>query len=425
MSISNRPPQLIETPANITPMGISQFSMNKTINEPVTQFDFTINARTIINAVTTGRKILFNMQDLYGSSNPAQFSGRIERNNRIYETAKMSYTMHGRNNGVYLIEQPINFPAYKITTPKLRVRDVKVIMARIVKGTGVLLGPEIQRFRQDFTNDPDEDNWFFGEYGTKKEAIDALLVRYGQMQGYASGWFRWYIDIDGYLRIFKVGDGDFPRSRPEIEFSITHPNVFKIEIDETAENIKNDITVIGGESNTLRARAYNMDSIKRYGRRVADVMSDSSLLTMEQVQAEAQAQVEYLSQPIWVGTIEMAGFPRAEPGMGTYFPFDPQYADKKFIITAVRHSGSPGNYRTYLDYSTDENVIVIPNMSDIYDNIIKQRVKESAPVVATVTSVDKEENTVTVQPVGLMSGKLSAKQSSALASTGVLKARLI
>jgi hypothetical protein len=415
----------------INPEGITNFSMEKRVLEPLTQFSFTYNARAIPADLVNGTKIMYYLQDLFGASNPIMFRGRLEKNSQKSDPKSISYSITGRDNGLYLSEQPIMFPCYKVSTAKLRIRDFKQLFKRIIRGTGLSYGPEVNQFRQLFTNNPKDENWYCGEYSTKKDAIDMLLMRYGQLQGIPDNWYRWYVDSYGAIRIFnayaenKTTGQIYTPSRPIMQFSMEHLHAATITFESIAEAIKNDITIIGGPKNEYRCRLTNKESIKQHGRRVNPVIQDSTLITQTDVDNKAKETLARLSQEIYIGTVEMAGFPYAEPGIALKFLNSGQYADKTFIMTSVKHDGTPGSYRTTIGFSTDEFVIVNPNLSDMVEQIIKARTSTSAPALGDVVSVDEVNGTIEVTPQGSLSTNLTNKQNIAIATGGTLTARVM
>jgi len=402
----------------INPKGIANFKIEKRILEPATRFSLTLLTKGNPTNLKTGLKILFQMNDLYGSSNPAIVEGRIDTIHRTLTPEKSEYGIDGRDNGLFLDEQPIIFPCLNVMTGKYRTRSFQDILKRICKGTGVKIPGEVNIFKQNFTNKVEDKNHFCGEFKSKKDAIDYLLMRYGELNGLKTNWYRWYLDIEGYIRIFNA----YAVNRPTVEFYATNSKIFEINFEEVADRIKNDITVIGGENNSLRKRVYNIESINRYGRRVADVIQDSTLTTQKEVDERAKIELKKQSEEIFVATMKMTGYPHAECGLSVVFPAEPRYSDKRFIITSVVHEGRPGNYTTTIGMSTDENVIVNPNLSDIIKQMIENLSKINCPTIAEVKSVDNENKIVEVQPIGFMSKSIKNKQTSATAKGRNLKA---
>lgn len=402
----------------VNPRGISHFKIEKRVLEPVTRFDMVLKSKGNPSNLKTGLKLMFQLEDLYGSTNPALFTGRIDKIRRVINVNNSDYTIEGRDNGLFLAEQPIVFPCKNVLTDKDRTRTFLELLGRIVRGTGIRIPPEMQVFKQDFTNKIEDQNHFCGEFRSKKDAIDYLLMRYGELNELPKHWYRWYVDINSYLRVFNA----YAMNRPTAEFYSTNSRVEEIVFEEVADRVRNDITVIGGSENQFRKRLLNEESIKRYGRRVAEPISDSYLTTQTEVNKRAEDELKYRSEEIIVGHMNMLGFPSAECGLALNFPGDPRYSENVFIVTSVTHEGSPGNYKTNISFSTDENVIVNPNLTDIIHQMIENLKEVNCPVIGEVVGVNPSEKTIDVRPIGLLSSSIVKKQNTAIAKGGVLKA---
>jgi len=134
--------------------GISNFNVNKRIDLPVTTFDFDLLSKYNPPEIMPGRKVQYALKNLYGGTGDVLFNGRIEKIDDTFDVNRRIFNVSGRNVALYLEEQPFYAPCYKVTTGVNRTRNFQWLINRIVKGTGVKLGPEIQSYNQNFTNDP-------------------------------------------------------------------------------------------------------------------------------------------------------------------------------------------------------------------------------------------------------------------------------
>ncbi|MDH7506186.1 MAG: hypothetical protein QHH15_00520 [Candidatus Thermoplasmatota archaeon] len=415
--------------------GIDKFTVDKRIDLKVTEFTFDLLSKYNPVEILHGKKVQFQLKNLYGSyGGGVLFNGRIERIDDAIDENKRTFSVGGRNVAMYLEEQPFYSPCYQVTTGTKRTRNFLWLLNRIVKGTGVKLGPEVANLSQNFSNDPADTNHYCGLFRRRTDAIDWLFTRYGEVKGKPSGWFYWWVDTSGYLRMLDTTNLS---NIPTVKI-ISFPNsgILSIKLGLNIQSLENDVTVVGGTTEApIRIRKINKDSIKSYGRRPADIITDTSLTTAAQVEARATKELENRSRIVLVGEVQTIGFPMTECGLGFEFYFSERYKGIKFIITSIKHAGSGGKYTTTLGISTDKNVLVNPNLSDVIEQMIKARMPKDQPSEAKVTAVNTETGRIDVVPVqsvgsgGLKAGMKGASNvalanNASMAGGGSLSARV-
>lgn len=405
--------------------GVDTFSVDKRIDVKITSFQFGLLSKYNPREVMDGTKVQFLLKNLYGSfGGGILFNGRIEKIDDTIDYNKRSFSVSGRNVAMFLEEQPFYSPCYKVSTGVKRSRTLLWLLNRIKTGTGCQIGPEVTLLNdQVFTNDPSDNNHYCGMFKKRSDAIDWLFQRYGELNNKPAGWFHWWIDTAGYIRLLDTTRTQDLPTMKIVEFPSA--GIIKIKIGVNVQTIENDVTVIGGENNDIRVRKYDKDNIKKYGRRPADPIQDNSLTTTSQVEARANEELEKRKKPVLVGEIVTVGFPTTECGLGVEFYFSERYKDIKFIITSIKHGGKGGNYTTTLGVSTDKNVLINPNLSDIVEQIIKARTPVISPTQATVTSVNTQTGSVYVTPVSVMDSGVKLQNNGALAGRGSLQVKVL
>lgn len=396
--------------------GIENFNVEKRIDIKVTSFNFNLLSKYNPIELMQGKKISYELKNQYGNSGGVLFNGRIEKIDDTIDPTKRVFSIGGRNVALFLEEQPFYSPCYGVSTGVKRTRTMQWLLSRIRTGTGCKLGPEILSLDESFTNDPADNNCYCGTFQSRKDAIDWLLKRYGDLNGKAPDWFYWWVDTGGYIRLM---DRTSLSSIPTLTLSqFPSKNILSIKIGINVQTIENDVTVIGGEENDIRARLYDMDSIRQYGRRPSQVIIDSSLTSASAVEQRCRDELENRKKEIYVGEIVTAGFPETECGYAIKLLFSERYVDKKFIFTSIRHEGA-GNYQTVIGISTDENVIVNPNLSDLVQQMIDAKIKQLELSEASVVAVDQDAGTVDIVPVSNMSEEIAMERNAGLAGGGI------
>lgn len=399
--------------------GISKFEITNRINENIRQFSANLSGYPPIDRISSGNKFQLLLSDLYGASSPGFFKGRIERMRKSMKPGSSEYTITGRDNGVFLIQQPINFPCYQVSTGTKRTRSLGELLGRILKGTGCTAGPEWANIDYSFSNDKADSNWFCGEFTSKKNAIDALLRRYLESVSLKDDAYRWYIDVYGVVRVFNY----YASNRPQIVFDEHRKEIETIDFEDNAEQVANDITFIGGEKSDISIRLFNSSSMQHYGRRVGTPVQKTYIKSQSELSTYGQKVLDRQSHPIYVGALTMAGYPPAECGLGIKFPFDPDFGDKNFVITSVQHTGSPGEYKTKLDFSTDSNLVLNPSITDLIEQIFEAKTVPTYPIVAEVQDINTVTNEVQVKPMGDLPNSILRQQVTITTGAGNLMAK--
>lgn len=535
--------------------GLEKLEISKRLGETPTQFSFTYDGESQISKLRTGKRISTVLSGLYGSKGSIRFVGRIKRSKLTVGTGKTQIDVVGKNNGQYIDGQPIVFPCLNVSTSQYRIRTFKEIIQRILKGTGVTLSSDFDRFSDIvFTNDYNDPNWFCGHFKSKKDALDCLMKRvqvgsvlpktynppyynhknieyyqyndpytsnpshwkYGHeigkmvitesfevkrvilvgtgcespasvtVNGVTKSWsqfhdeggeagvdyvdeklvfditpsktitietsahpkvqppnhgadlayiqlfseiesgettgkYRWYVDIEEKLRLIDITNPD----NYTITIDVNNNDVFDVSIEDVAETVKNDITYFGGEKNEIRVRVFDEASISKHGRLVADPANDTSLKSADEVNKKAMEKLNELSKEVLVGSANVRGFPQIEPGMYVKFVGIPEYSGVRFIITEFKHHGGPADYTTSFSFSTDENVLVNPNLADVIRAIVEGLQKYQEAFVGVVEAVNEETGTVSVSPTGQQYSDVLYTQASTSAQGQYIQARYL
>lgn len=403
--------------------GINKFSVDKRIDLKVTTFNFDLLSKYNPTEIMYGKKVLFQLKNLYSTyGGGILFGGRIEKIDDTIDENKRIFNVAGRNVAMFLEEQPFYSPCLNVNTSVKRTRNFLWLLNRIVKGTGVKIGPEVVGFSQDFTNDPTDTNHYCGLFKTRTDAIDWLFQRYGELNNKPVEWVHWWVDTAGYLRVLDTTN---MANIPTIKVTeFPNAGILSIKLGVNIQSLENDVTVVGGADNNIRVRKYDTTSIKDYGRRPAPVISDSSLTTEAAVEARASEELSKRSKVVLVGEVQTMGYPMTECGLGIEFLFSERYEGINFIITSIKHNGSGGNYTSTLGISTDKNVLVNPNLSDIIDQIIKARTPKVTPTEAVVTAVNTETGRISVTPVSRLDSSIAMQNNSSIATGSSLNARV-
>lgn len=227
------------------------------------------------------------------------------------------------------------------------------------------------------------DRWC-GQWSTKEDALSSLFSQYRRETGKI---LRWYIDWEGYLEWFEVGE------RAGVEhFFDTDNRITTFNVTEDSSSIVNSITGTYGEGDDVgEVTLTNNTSITKYGLSSEDGLNNTCMDETEMT-AYIQHQLDIKSVPIYNATMEMSGFYLIEPGKQMMFPDDPYYNDKIWTVVDWSFKDSGGTPNTTINLTTDESVISLPNEFEIIQSTAQKEVQKSLPEAAKVVSVVDNEH---------------------------------
>lgn len=335
---------------------------------------------------------------LYDTKQPDGFvtvQGKALEIEPDYSEGDTYFKVTGRTDGDILNNQPFNLNCVdggdsSHTTEellKLILQDTSIKVARNQKGFDSSIS---------YNNDSQNANRFCGTFNTKKEALDELFKKYGKLSG--ANKIRWFIDIAGNLRWFELRGN---RERPII-ISLNDENILSFTPSRDCSNIKNDITVRGGKDSEIVAHVEDKASIDGYynnkgiwvegwGRRIEEI-SDSDLTTQEEVNKRANEELMQKKGPIYTVIIDYDGY---YSGMvGDTYRFKDNDFVKGLIFTLVEKNvnGNPADWKTSLQFTTDESSNSIPNMFETINAISKTNSNAIKSEEAIVTSTPEQSS---------------------------------
>lgn len=215
-----------------------------------------------------------------------------------------------------------------------------------------------------------------GDWDTKHDAINSLFSYYRRK---TKKVLRWYIDWEGYLEWFEVGE------RAGVEsFYNTDDRIISFKVTEDSSSIINQMSGSCGEGDNIEyVTVKNSSSINKYGLSVEKGFSDACM-TKAELTAYLNHELGWKSVPILNGTVELSGFHFIEPGKQIKFPDDDYYPDTRWTIVDWGFKATEGNAITTLNITTDESIISLPNEFEIIQSTAKHEVKKSLPEAGKV-----------------------------------------
>jgi hypothetical protein len=226
------------------------------------------------------------------------------------------------------------------------------------------------------------DRWC-GRWDTKQNAISSLFSLYRRQ---TQKVLRWYINWEGYLEWFEVGE------RSGIEyFHDTDNRIMTFNVTEDSSSIVNDMTGSYGEGDTAGSvHLTNATSITTYGLSVDDSINNSCMDATEMT-AFLTHELGYKAEPVYNASMDMSGFYLIEPGKQIMFPDDDYYSTKIWTVVDWKFTDTGGKPVTSLNLTTDHTVISLPNEFEIIQSTAQKEVEKSLPEAATVTEVINDE----------------------------------
>jgi hypothetical protein len=233
------------------------------------------------------------------------------------------------------------------------------------------------------TTDETCDRWC-GKWSTKEAALNSLFNLYKKKTGKI---LRWYINFEGYLEWFEIGE------REGIEYFFnTDGRITSFNVSEDSSSIKNDITGTYGEGDSSGfVQITDAASIAKYGLMIEDSITNSCM-----DETEMTAYLQYLLDmkcvPIYTASIELNGFYLIEPGKQIMFPDDIHYPTTVWTVVDWKFNDAGATPSTSLNLTTDSSVISLPNEFEVIQSTAQDEVNKSLPEAAVVTEVIDDEH---------------------------------
>lgn len=220
---------------------------------------------------------------------------------------------------------------------------------------------------------------YCGKWSTKKDAINSLFNHYRRTKGKV---LRWYVNWEGYLEWFEVGDREGIENIYEDD-----PRVISFKATEDATNIKNYLKGSYGDSETGgTVTKQSSTSINIYGKCVDDSYSDVCM-DEDEMDDFLTKELTIKAVPIYNATVILSSFYLIEPGKQIKFPDDDFYGSLTWTVVDWEFTDGGGNPLTTINLTTDETVISPPNEFEIIQNTAAAEVAKSLPEAARVVSV--------------------------------------
>lgn len=366
------------TPSPYVPTNILKDSViTKRINEAATNLDTNLSVAVPAHKFREGDEYEYIIYD----STQEEFTvvkGVIEDVNRD-STNGTIYKLSGRDKGRLFVKQPFQLDCKEMDGADYTYNDV---LSMILVDTDVQIGRGQEPLRPELkitTNNITGNNRWCGQWNTKQDALNSLFESYRKQAGLKK--IRWFIDFAGFLRWFEINSD---RMGKKYIFK-DDDNFISFKPTGTAREIINVVRArYGDESTGELITLSNQESINQFGKCIKpDIISDTNL-TRDEIIAKGQEELDQKSNPIYSGTLVLAGFNLYEPGTQIIFHDDYDHSDKIFTVVDWTYNG-PEN-RTYMNLTTDETVISIPNEIEVIQAVAQNEVQKVLSDVAIVTS---------------------------------------
>jgi len=370
------------TPTNILKDSI----ITKRINEAATNLETNLSVAQPAYKFLEGDEYEYNIYD----TTQEEFTvvkGVIEDVNRD-STNGTIYKLSGRDKGRLFVKQPFQLDCKELDGDDYTYNQV---LEMILVDTDVQIGRGQEPLRPDLkitTNNIIGNTRWCGQWNTKQDALNSLFESYRKQAGLKK--IRWFIDFSGYLRWFEINSD---RMGAKYIFK-NDDNFISFKPQGTAREIINVVTVrYGDESTGELITLTNETSSNRFGKCIKpDIISDTNL-TRDEIIAKGQEELDQKSNPIYSGTLVLAGFNLYEPGTQIIFHDDYDHSDKKFTVVDWTYNG-PENITT-MNLTTDETVISIPNEIEVVQAVARKEVSYIQSDVGVVTSKSTSSDRIT------------------------------
>lgn len=363
---------------------IDSFEISNRINEGITNFSIQFNTPLSPDKFRTGEVFEFNVNDNTLDEEQVLVTGVVEGVERKSTDGNKIYSITGRDKARLLAKQPFTLNCNTENPTEYTVMD---LLGMILQDTGITFGRGQSSLNKVIllTNDGEASNRFCGEWTSKQEAINALFAQYIRFSGAKT--FRWWVDYGGHFRWFEINT---PRAG-KVYFFENDERIVDFTVKEDSTNVINDLTgFYGDEENQQSVHITNEASISKHGRCIGMPITETTM-TREEMTLKVQREIDQKSQPIYTATLVLKDFYTMDNGTQVMLPNDPFYPDIVFTISDYKISKeSKGPRRTYINLTTDDSVISLPNEFEVIQAIAQKEVEDNKAMVGVVTSVPDE-----------------------------------
>jgi len=378
--------------------GISEVEIRTQIHNPCVEFDISYESEAVDPNFLTGNEIQFLLTNNYSQAGYSIVKGIIQNKDKDVKAEGKRYDLSGRNYGLYLVNQP--FRKDCALGEKGNKTNANTLLREILKDTNIT----IHRFQEQikvgnkplyFSNKYGEHPWFCGEFQNKYDALVWLFNQYSRVTK-DTKW-RFFVDFNNQLHWFPINK---PRMNKKI-FNAFQDDIVDIRIQTNSENIVNYLEGFGGEDYKLECFFAHGPSIEQHGILYGQPIKDSSVKTQKELEDLVRKDVLLKAHPVHSLTIVIQNYCDIYPGQQVMIPDDKEYGDKIFTVTDVSIRGSPEEYQTTIQATTDETVIAPADQFQVIKAIVRNELDKSGPEVGTVVSVDGDRAKVRL-PTGVI-----------------------
>lgn len=378
--------------------GLSEVEIRTQIHNPCVEFGLNYEAEATDPNFLTGNEIQFMLVNNYSTSGYSMVKGVIQDKDKDAKPEGKRYDLSGRNYGLYLVNQPFRRDCGLGETPSYI--SANSLLLEILKDTGITK----YRFQQSFkignsnvffSNKYGDNPWFCGEFQNKYDALVWLFKQYGRAMN-NSKW-RFFIDFDNQIHWFEVNN---PRMNKKV-FNTYQDDIVSMRLRSNSENIVNYLEGFGGEDYEYECFFAHQPSITQHGILYGQPIKDSSIKSQKELEDIVEKEVLLKAHPVHSLSIEIQNYCSIYPGQQIIVPDDDEYGDKIFTATDITIKGSPEEYETIIQATTDETVIAPADQFQVIQAIVRNEMEKSGPEVGTVVSVDGDRAKVRL-PTGVI-----------------------
>jgi len=358
--------------------------ITKRINEASTNFECYMSISLPPHAFLEGDEFEYNIYD----ATQDEFTvvkGIIEDVGRSYADHGRVYKLTGRDKGRLFVKQPVALNCVETGGVDYDYND---LLDMILVDTDVEVGRGQTPLRTDIkitTTNTTDGTRYCGQWNTKQEALNDLFESYRKQAGLKK--FRWFIDFAGYLRWFEINSD---RMGKKYIFK-NDDNFLNFKPSGTCREVINVVTCRYGDESTGEIITLTDDpSINQFGKCISPTIISDANLTRDQIIAKAQEELDQKKNPIYTGSLLLAGFNLYEPGTQIVFYDDDDYSGITFTVVDWTYNG--WDNQTSMNLSSDETVVSKPNAAEHIRSVARYEVVRAMSDIAIVTS-DPETST--------------------------------
>ncbi|KYC51338.1 MAG: hypothetical protein AMQ22_01340 [Candidatus Methanofastidiosum methylothiophilum] len=373
--------------------GISNMEIQKRLTDSSTNFSMQYRTDKGNSDFRSGNPISFSLSGINTAIGIEVISGYLQRVRRTDRKASRVFTLSGRDKGFFLVKQPFN---WNPTLGTGNYYDMQTLLLNILNQTGINLGRELTPgSNPSFTTQGDATDSWYGEFSTKKAALDSLFEKYRISKGLNK--VRWFVDMGGNLNWFEIGKNNIGNIQYITEDT---PYVTEIETEDNAENIINDLTGFGCNDETVFAHRRIEESVSQYGLQIGDPITDSTVVSSATMERLVLEELNQKAWPLYTAKVTFSKFYDVEPGMQVKFPEDDMYSDLIFTIVDKAIKGKQADYTTTFNAVTSDTSMSIINEVDALQAMITKAIQATKARRAVVVETDPETGYMLVRPFG-------------------------